>query len=143
MKTSPTGLKIIKNYEGLRLKIYICPAGKPTIGYGHVIQPGENFNDGISIEQAEKLLEKDLERFEKAIDSAGFTLNQNQFDALVSFVYNIGIAAFRASTMFHRLKLGNYTGAAEQFPRWVYANKVKLAGLEKRRKAEQELFLKR
>lgn len=139
-KTSLKGLALIKTYEGLRTNAYLCPANVWTIGYGHTLttKPGMM----ISHQDAEKLLERDLERFEKAvIKNVTVPLTQNQFDALVSFTFNVGIGAFKTSTLLSYLNRKDYSGAAEQFLRWTRAGKQILPGLVKRRKDEFKLFL--
>ena len=141
MEISEKGINLIKNFEGCHLKAYICPAGKWTIGYGHT---GKDIKEGLVItqEQAEHYLHNDV-----IIHSANVSrlvkrpLTQNQFDALVSFEYNVGYGNFASSTMLKLLNKGAYKLAAEQFDRWVFANKKKLEGLVKRRQAEKELFL--
>lgn len=145
MKTGKAGISLIKGYEKLRLMSYPCEAGIWTVGYGHTATAGPG--QKISEARAEGLLEADLYNAESAVNKvpAG-TLNQNQFDALVSLVFNIGVAAFRASTLLKCLTRGipNYPGAAEQFAAWNKA-RVKgvlqvLNGLTARRAAERKLF---
>jgi len=141
MKTSEQGLSLIKKFEGLRLEAYLCPAGVWTIGYGHThkVYKGKK----ITKEEAEKLLKEDLQIFESAIcDVVKVPLNQNQFDGIVSFVYNVGIGAFRTSTMLKFINANHFPLAAGQFDRWIYSKGKKLEGLVKRRKEEKELFLK-
>src|SRR5690606_18480116 len=128
MKTSIRGKELIKKYEGLSLKAYPDPAtgGDPwTIGYGTIIYPsGEPVHPGdvITEEEAEDYLINDLEQFEKHVnDLVTVKLNQNQFDALVSFVYNLGPYNLQSSTLLKELNRGNYAGAAQQFDRWVFA----------------------
>lgn len=141
MNISQKGIDLIKNFEGCRLKAYRCPANILTIGYGHT---GSDVVTGqkITQEQAEKLLKSDLlvhcnnvSRLVKA------PLTQNQFDALVSFEFNVGYGNFASSTMLKLLNQKKYREAAAQFDRWVYANRKVLAGLVKRRAAEKTLFL--
>jgi len=140
MKTSQAGLDLIKEFEGFEAEPYICAGGKNTIGYGHVIKKGEAF-DTITEETATALLADDVEDAEGAVnDYVHVELTQNQFDALVSFVFNIGGIAFYRSTLLKKLNKGDYEGAAKQFTRWVYAGGRKLNGLIKRRQAEMELF---
>jgi lysozyme len=143
MKISEQGLALIRRFEGFSAQAYRCPAGVMTIGYGHTISAGEHFPAaGLSVDEAEILLKKDVEATEQAIcrlvDAA---LNQQQFDALVSFVFNIGIGAFRRSTLLRWLNKGEKLAAAAQFERWVFAGNKKLPGLVTRRNAERELFL--
>jgi lysozyme len=99
MKTSQDGINLIKQHESLQLKPYLCPAKEWTIGYGHVIKDGEHFKE-ITIEQAEELLRQDLVIAENCINSSlKAPITQNEFDALVSLSFNIGITAFRKSTL--------------------------------------------
>jgi len=145
MQTGKAGLELIKSFEGLGLKAYLCPSGVLTIGYGHTGKVRGNkitLQTTITPEEAETLLKEDLTRFEKAVDSlVKVPLNNNQFDALVSFVFNIGINAFSGSTLLKLLNSGDYKGASQQFKRWIYGNSNKvLEGLKKRRTAEEKLF---
>lgn len=139
-KTSQEGIDLIKRWEGCRLGAYLCPANVWTIGYGHTgtATPGMC----ISYERAEELLKLDLQRFEKAVrNCVKVPVNQNQFDALVSLSYNIGIAAFSNSTLLTILNQKNYALSAEQFHRWNRVGKVTLKGLSDRRKEEYQLFM--
>ena len=102
MKTSETGIDLIKHYEGLQLNLYLCPAGKPTIGYGHT-GPDVVFGITITEADADKLLREDLHFSEKGVQTyTHVPLTQGQFDALVSFTYNLGVGALRDSTLFRR-----------------------------------------
>ena len=142
MNISQTGIDLIKQFEGCKLEAYQCSAGVWTIGYGHT---GSDVTKGrkITLTEAESLLKQDLiihcNNVSKLVK---VKLNQNQFDALVSFEYNIGYGNLNSSTLLKLLNKGDYTGAAGQFDRWVYAGGKILAGLQKRRKTEKELFLK-
>lgn len=140
MKTSPAGLNIIKNFEGLRLKAYLCPAGVPTIGYGHT--KGVSLQDpDITKERANELLAEDVAQFEAGVnDLVKVPLNQNQFDALVSFAFNLGVGALKQSTLLKKLNSGDYTGASAHFGRWIFAGNKAMPGLRKRRAAERMLF---
>lgn len=139
---SDVGLSLIKRFESLRLKWYLCPAGKPTIGYGHVKLPYDKFIAPITSDFANCLLRQDVAKFERGVLTAVTRhLSQAQFDALVCLAFNIGLANFKASTLLKKLNAGDELGAADQFLQWVYANKVKLNGLVTRRKAERLLFL--
>lgn len=141
-KTSPAGIELIKGHESCRLTAYLCPAGKLTIGYGHT---GTDVHPGLTITQAQadQLLANDLALFERTINQAiSVPLNQNQFDALVSFCFNIGAGGFRGSTLRVLLNEGNYRGAADQLLRWDKAAGKTLPGLTRRRAAERQLFLK-
>lgn len=140
MRTSHKGIDLIKRFEGLRLKAYKCPAGVWTIGYGHTnnVRP----DDIITEQEALELLLIDLKQFEGAINQLVLkTLNQSQYDACISFVFNVGIGNFKKSTLLKKLNAGDFIGASNEFPKWVYAKKKKLAGLVRRRQAEKELFL--
>ena len=140
MNISKKGIDLIKRFEGCRLKAYRCPAGVWTIGYGHTnnVRP----DDIITQDDAEELLKRDLKVHEDNVKRVvKIALTQNQFDALVSFEYNVGYGAFANSTLLKLLNAGNYNGASKQFERWVYAGDRVLEGLVKRRKAERELFL--
>ena len=142
MKISENGLNIIKKYEGFSAKPYFCPAGKLTIGYGHVIISGEKFpSDGISKKIAENILKQDVIRAEQAIKNlVKIELSQNQFDALVSFIYNVGSKAFEKSKLLRFLNENKRELAAGEFSRWVFAGGVVQNGLVKRRNAEEILF---
>ena len=152
MKTSQKGIELVKRYEGFISHAYLCPAGVISIGWGHT-GPDVTKDMVITEKEAELLLNKDLKKFESklnySIEHDHVTLNQNQFDACISFIFNLGFSAFIFSTLYKKLKAGDYTGAADEFPRWVYITKtvdgekvkIRLKGLETRRKAERELFL--
>lgn len=141
MKISKQGIELIKKYEGLRLKAYKCPSNIWTIGYGHT----KNVVKGMHItgKQAESFLKDDLKVFEEAVNSyVKVELNQNQFDALVSFSFNCGTGSLKKSTLLKKLNNKNYEEAANEFLRWNKSNGIMLEGLVKRRKEERELFLK-
>ncbi|MNF24057.1 Lysozyme RrrD [compost metagenome] len=132
----------IKTAEGLRLTAYKDGGGVWTIGYGHT---GADVREGLTIplSEAERLLTRDLRVAENHVNGAvKVKLTQNQFDALVSFVYNVGGEAFRSSTMLKKLNAGDYLGAADQFPRWNKDNGKVVDGLTNRRREERELFLR-
>ena len=138
-----TGKDIIKKWEGLRLKAYLCPAGVPTIGYGHTynVKMGQT----ISVAQAEMFLDHDYQNAEEQVLSlVKVPLTENQLGALTSFVFNLGSGNLRISTLLRKLNLGDYRGAAEQFGAWnkarVKGAMVALDGLTKRRKCERQLF---
>lgn len=141
MKISQKGIDIIKNFEGLELKSYKDSVGVLTIGYGST---GQHVSPGMTVtkEQAEQLLKKDLERFEKGVsDLVKVPLNQNQFDALCSFAFNLGIGNLKSSTLLKKLNASDYIGASKEFERWNRAGGKVLAGLTRRRIAERDLFL--
>lgn len=139
MRLSPKGLELIKAHEGLRLRAYQDVVGVWTVGYGHTgtAKPGMT----ITNEQADELLRHDVEQFENAVNNlVHVPLNQNQFDALTSFAFNLGRAALYRSTLLRKLNAGDYTGAAAEFGRWVNAGGKPWPGLIRRRKEERELF---
>lgn len=139
MHTSQKGLDLIKSFEGLRLSAYRCPADIPTIGYGTTA--GVKMGDTITKERAEELLREDVKRFEGYVNRlVKVPLTQGQFDALVSFVYNLGAGNLSSSTLLRLLNAGDYAGAAAQFERWNKAGGKTLAGLVRRRAAERALF---
>lgn len=142
MQISENGLSLIKKFEGFSAKPYLCPAGKLTIGFGHVIKKGEEFPDsGINVINAEKLLKTDVGIAEKAIAKwVNIPISQHQFDALVSFVYNIGTRAFRGSTMLRLLRENKPEQAAGEFSKWIYAGGKVQNGLLKRRAEERAMF---
>jgi lysozyme len=141
MKTSQKGTDLIKQFEGTVLKVYKDAVGLPTIGIGHLIKHNESFTT-ITQQQAEELLAKDLVQFEVGVTKAvRVTLNQNQFDALVSFSFNLGLGNLNSSTLLRKLNAGDYQGAASEFERWNKAGGKILTGLTRRRLAEKGLFL--
>lgn len=142
MKTSIEGLALIKKFEGLELEAYKCAAGVWTIGYGHTkdVQEGDVWSES----HADHMLEVELEEFEAYInDNVTAPLSQNQFDALVSWVYNLGPANLKASTMLKVLNSGDYEGVPAQIKRWNKAGGKVLEGLIRRREAEALLFIGR
>ena len=135
------GLELIKKFEGFVPSEYVCPAGKRTIGYGHVVRETESFPPELTEREAEELLKEDLGAAEEAvIRFVDVPLTPNQFDALVSFVFNVGAGRFERSMLLRRLNAGDYAGAAKEFLQWVYGNGQKLEGLVRRRRAEKALF---
>lgn len=139
MNTSPKGIALIKEFEGLRLKAYQCPGGVWTIGYGHTagVKPGML----ISKAQAEEYLKADLIAFERYLNGLGLALNQNQFDALVSFIYNVGTGNFSSSTLLRKVRANPQDNSImDEFLRWVYSKGRVLPGLQRRRLAEMKLY---
>ena len=142
MKISDSGLTLIKAHEGLRLKAYPDPGtgGDPwTIGFGHTkgVKPGDEIDD----ETATQFLRDDVAWVEDCVnENVSVDLTQNQFDALCSFVFNVGCGAFKGSTLCRLLNAGNYEGARTQFARWDKAAGNVLPGLTRRRREEAELF---
>ena len=140
MKTGDRGLALIKYFEGLQTRAYLCPAGVWTIGYGHT--KGVSSTEAITPEQADALLAEDLSESERAVGhSVTVALSQEQFDALVSFTFNLGAGNLQGSTLLKKLNAGDSAGAADEFLRWVNAGGKKLPGLVERRNAERQLFL--
>ena len=146
MKISQRGIDLIKQFEGFRMYPYKDQAGHMTIGYGHKILPEEDFGLAITYGFGEELLKKDLAPRETAVNKlVDIPLKQHQFDALVSFVYNVGEDAFRKSTLLKYLNLAKIQSAGDEFLRWdkitVKGEKVVSPGLHNRRVKERELFL--
>ena len=144
MKTSTNGIDLICSFEGLRLKAYDDGVGVWTIGYGTTVINGRKVKKGdtCTLEQAKSYMAQDLKQFESAVNQVKVPLNQNQYDALVSLTYNIGVSAFLSSTLFKKLNAKDYKGAAEQFGRWNRAGGKVMRGLTNRRAKERKLFEK-
>ncbi len=139
MKTSAAGLALIEQFEGLRLEAYQDGAGVWTIGYGHTLDVFKG--DTCTQEQAAEWLTEDVAEAEDSVNSlVKVPLSQSQFDALVSFAFNLGGQSLATSTLLRDLNGGSYTLAASQFPRWDNVAGKPSPGLLKRRTAEQELF---
>jgi lysozyme len=145
MVTSENGIKLIERFEGFREKPYLCSAGVPTIGIGST-----RYANGVAVKltdhpitlvQAKMLLAQTIKPFEDAVNRyVQVKINQNQFDALVCFAYNVGWQALRTSTLLKKLNVGDYIGASHEFLRWDKAGGKRLQGLINRRKAEMFLF---
>lgn len=142
MTPSQNCIDLIKRFEGFKPDAYLCPAGVPTIGYGSTMwSDGKKVQLGqkISMADAEKLLMWEVTNKSKAITQ--LSLNQNQFDALVSFAYNVGVGAINRSTLVKKAKLNpNDATIRDEFMRWTKAGGKELPGLVKRRKAEADLY---
>jgi lysozyme len=134
------GLDLVKSFEGLKLRAYLCPAKVWTIGYGSTgphVTPGKTITEA----QAEQLIKDDLDRFEKAVTRlVTVPLTQNQYDALVSFAFNVGISALERSTLLKRVNAKLFDQAKAEFAKWNRAGGKPLAGLTRRRAAEAALF---
>lgn len=142
MKINDAGLLLIKKFEGCKLTAYKCPAGKWTIGWGHTGNVNEG--DKITLAQAETLLRMDLVNREKWLTMLDLKLNENQFSALISLIYNIGQGNFLKSPVYKLIKVNQSDPAIKNaFLRHVYAAGKKLPGLEKRRLEEIELYFSR
>ena len=139
METSSEGISLIQKFEGCELEAYQCSAGVWTIGYGHTKDVVEGMT--ITKEQAEQMLVDELHEYENYINEyVTVALSQNQFDALVSWVYNLGPANLKASTMLKVLNSGKYEDVPAQIKRWNKAGGKVLEGLIRRREAEACLF---
>lgn len=139
------GIELIKAFEGLSLKSYLCPAQVWTIGYGNTfyedgtrVQP----NEEITKERAEEMLEFVYDKFENSVKHVlAVDVTDNQLGALVSFAYNLGVGALGKSTLLKKLNAGDVQGAGDEFLKWTKAGGKVLAGLVRRREAERKLFL--
>lgn len=154
MIASPNCYQLIKQFEGLRLEAYLCAAGYPTIGWGHI--KGVKLGDTINEAQAVTFLREDIANFEsqllKALNADAIEIKQCEFDALICFAFNLGSTNLVNSTLWHKLKAGDTAGASKQFTSWVYAKRTvkldgksytinePLRGLCARRLSEQSLF---
>ena len=141
MKMGEKGIDLLKHFEGFRSPVYLCAAGVPTLGFGstHGITMD---SPSITEEEGLELLMLDIAKFERGVNRLiDVPLNQNQFDALTSFAFNLGNGSLQASTLRKKVNREDYEGAADEFPRWVFAGGRKLNGLVKRRYAERALFL--
>ena len=143
MKTSADGLALIKRFEGFSHKPYLCPAGRCTIGYGHVLTPEELKVFAVIDEtMAEKWLANDAAVAEIAVRRLVTTpLQQNQFDALVSFTFNLGTGSLQRSTLRRVINRAELNSIPTQWMRWVWGGGRKLPGLAKRRAAELAFYL--
>ena len=145
MRISKKGIELIKHFEGLKLDAYICSAGISTIGIGTTVyfdsKKKVKIGDTITEEKAEELFRGDVVKFEDVVKKlVKVELSQNQFDALVSFTYNLGPNNLKKSTLLKLLNEGDYPLAAAEFRKWRKAGGKVLKGLERRRKAEEKLF---
>lgn len=133
-------VQAVKEFEGLVLERYFDPVGLPTIGYGHLLKPGET-QVYITEAEATDLLEQDLlEAWDGVRRQVKVDLNQGQVDALTSFVFNLGEESFKRSTLRRKLNVKDYAGAEREFERWVFAAGQRLPGLVKRREMERQMF---
>ena len=139
MKASIDAYELIKQFEGLRLEAYLCPAGIWTIGYGHT--SGVSPNSFITIQEADEYLHRDVAAIEMQLNKLNLSLRQCQWDAIVSFVFNVGIGNFKASTLLAKIRINpDDNSIIDEFLRWVYANGKVMKGLQKRRLAEMKLY---
>ena len=139
MKTSDKGIDLIKKYEGFRAKAYRCSANVLTIGFGHTLNVKST--DVITLDEAEHFLRQDVGFAEKEVNRHNLNINQNQFDALVSFVFNLGVGNFARSTLLRKIKSNpNDPTIRKEFERWIYTGGKVLNGLVRRRKEEADLY---
>ena len=139
MNISERGLELIREHEGCRLEAYRDAVGVITIGFGHT--RGVKQGDTCTLEQAVAWLADDVNIAQNCVTSAVTAeMTQGEFDALVSFTFNLGCSALRNSTLLRKLNAGDYDGAAAEFGKWNHAGGVVLAGLTSRRKAEADMF---
>lgn len=145
MKASKSIKNKIKAWEGFRPEAYLCPSGVLTIGYGHTgsdVKPGDTINHA----QADELFEKDIARFERELQDAMAadninTLTQGQYDALLSFAYNVGMSKLRSSTLWRKVKANPFDPTiGTEFCKWVHSGKNVLPGLVKRRREEANIY---
>ncbi|MES2637423.1 MAG: lysozyme [Pseudomonadota bacterium] len=140
MQISLAGINHIKGWEGFKADVYLDAGGKATIGYGHLILPHESFGK-ITESEAVRILVKDLSSAENSVNNAvKVPLTQNQYDALVSFVFNVGGGAFRRSTLLKKINSGELAAAKTEFLKWVNAGGKRVQGLVNRRVADAKLF---
>lgn len=141
MKFSAAGMNLLKRSEGFRSHVYRDVAGFPTIGYGHRLLHPDSFPNGIDEPQAANLLLSDVRDAEQAVQRlVKVPLDQGQFDALVDFCFNLGVARLAASTLLKSLNAGKYDHAVEQLLCWDHAGGKSCAPLKARREAEAELW---
>lgn len=140
MTISSKGIELIKKFEGCKLQTYLCPAGIPTIGYGHT--KGVKMGQKITQEQADNFLREDIAPAEHILNAISINFRQEQFDALVSWIFNLGTGNFVNSTMAKKIHMdAPDEEITDQLVRWVNSNKKPLVGLKKRRIAEANMFL--
>ena len=139
MKASVDAYELIKQFEGLRLEAYLCPAGIWTIGYGHT--SGVSPNSFITIQEADEYLHRDVATIEMQLNKLNLILRQCQWDAIISFVFNVGRGNCESSTLLAKIRINPEDNSIiDEFLRWVYANGKVMRGLQKRRLAEMKLY---
>lgn len=135
------GIDLIKRFEGFSPTVYICPAGYPTIGYGHLVREAERYEQGITEAEAEELLRRDVHAAESAVlRLIDVPLTDGQFDALASFTFNLGAGALQRSTLRRKVNRQAHSEVPEQFMRWVWAGGLKSQGLLNRRAIEAQFY---
>jgi lysozyme len=154
MKISENGKKLLAEWEGFETQVYKDVAGLPTIGVGHLLTQDERssgkieitgqavrYSNGITEQQVYDLLDQDLDRFEETVNQrVKVPLEQNQFDALVSFSFNVGVGAFSDSTLLKRLNARDHAEVPNQLRRWVRSGGQVVRGLVNRRELEIQLW---
>jgi len=154
MQVGQSGKKLFQEWEGLELNEYLDSGGAPTIGVGHLMTRSERmsgkimingkgvvYRNGLSVQQCWDLLDQDLDFAEASVNSmVNVSLNQNQFDALVSFIFNVGESAFRNSTLLKVLNAGHFDQVPAQLRRWIRDNGKVVKGLVNRREKEIALW---
>ena len=144
MRMSAAGLAVVKEFEGLRLKAYKCPAAVWTVGYGHTSAAGNPIVTPdlvISNDEAEQILERDMVQYEDGVRKfVKVELTQNQFDALVDFAYNAGVGALQKSTLLKKVNAGKFDEVPAEFMKWTKGGGKELPGLVRRRRAEVKLW---
>lgn len=145
MKISVMGLELIKEFEGFSANAYLCPAKIPTIGYGNTfyangtkVKLGEQISKTDALELLEKVVNKDFA--DKIFPLIKVKVSQNQFDAMVSLAYNIGVGNFSKSTLLKKVNSGDFDGASNEFLKWNKSSGKELLGLTRRREREKDLF---
>ena len=134
------GREIVKHFEDCKLEAYLCPAGVPTIGWGHT--KGVKLGDKITQDKADSLFEQDYHEAEQQVQEVVTAfLSDQQLGALTSFVFNLGIRQLKVSTLLKKLNQNDYKGAGDEFRKWIYSNGKILPGLVKRREMERMVFL--
>lgn len=141
---SEDGLRLIRRFEGFSAVPYLCPAGYLTVGYGHVVKNPDAFRQPITEDEATEILAVDVETAERAVlRLISVPLTDGQFDALVSFTFNLGAGALQRSTLRRKINREDHEDATAEFLRWVWAGGRKLNGLIRRRQAEAALYRQR
>lgn len=139
MKASPQAYNLIREFEGLRLQAYQCPSGKWTIGYGHTtnVAPGTT----ITQLQANLHLQEDVAQCEHTLNKYNLALTQNMYDALISFIFNVGAGNFHRSALLSKIKVNPYDSSiSDEFLKWIHSKGKPLTGLQRRRMAEMKLY---
>lgn len=140
-KISLRGVALVRQFEGFRACPYKDVAGFWTVGFGHLMKSHEDVNECLTLEEADRLLRFDIREAENAVNQeVKVPLTQEQYDALVSWTYNLGHDRLRRSTLLKKVNAGDFEAAEAEFHRWVYAGRKKVRGLVVRRKIEAALF---